>query len=64
MIEKIEKAAVDSVVEGGIRTIQGNGKNIVENTADVFFEKGDQAIDNTFDPLIRIGNAIDSFFGW
>lgn len=64
MIEKIQQATIDSVVEGSVRTIQGNGKNLIENTADVFFEKGDRAIDSVFDPIIRISSVIDDFFGW
>jgi len=64
MIEMLKGTAVDSLVEGGARTLSDNGKNLIENTADVFFEKGDRAIDNVFDPLIRIGSVIDDIFGW
>lgn len=64
MIEKAQQAVVGFLVEGGIRTFQSNGKNLIENTADVFFEKGDRAIDSVFDPIIRISGVIDDFFGW
>ena len=64
MVEILKEALIDSAIEGGLRTVSGNGKNLLENTADVFFEKGDRAIDATFDPLIRIGGVIDDIFGW
>lgn len=64
MLTTLKQAAVESLAEGTVRTLSGNGKNLLENTGDVFFEKGDKAIDNVFDPLIRIGGVIDDIFGW
>jgi hypothetical protein len=60
----LKKALVESVVEGTARTISGNGKGVVENSGDVFFEKGDKAIDDFFDPLTKLGGFIDDIFGW
>lgn len=48
---KIEAAKV--VIEAGKRTLEGNGKDFVENTIDVAFE-----------PIESLASAIDSFFGW
>ncbi|WZL71694.1 hypothetical protein QBE52_11300 [Clostridiaceae bacterium 35-E11] len=65
MINKVVKQVViTSVIEGGRRTICENQNNIIENSMDVIFEKGDKAIDDFFDPLIRIGGIIDDIFGW
>lgn len=65
MIDTLKNTAVNSLVEGGMRTwSENNGKNLIENTADVFFEKGDRAIDAVFDPLIKVGGFIDDLFGW
>lgn len=60
----VKRVIISSVIEGTTRTISGNQKNIVENSVDVIFEKGDRAIDRTFDPLIKLGGMIDDIFGW
>jgi hypothetical protein len=65
MFKKIlQEMLISSAIEGTTRTLGQNSKNIVENTADVFFEKGDKAIDDFFDPLIELGDKIDRLFGW
>lgn len=46
-------AITKTVVEAGIRTISGNGKDFVENTIEV-----------VFDPLIEFGSFVDNIFGW
>lgn len=60
----IESILISSAIEGGMRTIDGNGKNIVENSVDVLFEKAEKSVDDFFNPCISFLESIDNIFGW
>lgn len=58
----IKKIGLDILIEGTSRTLSSNGKNILENAGDIIGEKGDKAIDNLFDPLIKVENTVSDIF--